>query len=429
MCTATQWAEWTDVCLALRHLRCAGLCCAGGAAVATDLQALLSSLLNTFHAAYASCLASPAPGRACLGVAVHLLRTIHAHRELHGLLLGRVEELVLVAGPAGQLDAQQVMSHHAEGLLGHWHCGCTCACTPGTTIACCHAVQALSLSMLVAAIGALLAAQPPGMHQQHPPPVPLFTWQPGSASPPLGTSAIPTTAAATAAAEVAGPDWLRQLLAGLSLRSAGHMLWGCRFTAALLSCLRHYSCFVQLSPMGPSTAAAAAASLNGGGRAGQLGPLVRLHGSGLGPSKLDSYDGEWLRRLAYPLCPAAVCLLQWLQLRVGVAGLLAFRASFANVALGQATMPGAMDSGMGEEGRLGKRPRLQQGRQPEVCVPQAGAAEHLAVEGGEVAQHAEQLCQAVLGGELGQGLVQDAGELHRCTAAPPPCSEPMIAYS
>ncbi len=68
-------------------------------------------LLNAFNSAYAGCLAAGPAAAAdgkCAALAAHLLGIIHSHAELHELLLQAMERLVLVAGPAGQLDPQQV---------------------------------------------------------------------------------------------------------------------------------------------------------------------------------------------------------------------------------------------------------------------------------------------------------------------------------
>ena len=75
------------------------------------MESLLEALLNAFHTAYIATLAAPsAAGHASCAVslAAHLTDMIHTHRQLHGPLLRRVERLVLVAGPGGQLDPQQV---------------------------------------------------------------------------------------------------------------------------------------------------------------------------------------------------------------------------------------------------------------------------------------------------------------------------------
>ena len=82
--------------------------CAGSSEAAQALQGLLETLLNAFSAAYAAALAAPAGERCAAGLAAHLLSIVNGCPELHRPLLARVEQLVLEAGPAGQLDPQQV---------------------------------------------------------------------------------------------------------------------------------------------------------------------------------------------------------------------------------------------------------------------------------------------------------------------------------
>lgn len=248
--------------------------------------------------------------------------------------------------------------------------------------------------MLCSTMGAFLSSQPllPGSRQQ-PTASPLFVWR----------GAAATAAGAAGGGEQPGPLWLQRLLRRLPLRGAAGTAWACRFAAALLSCLRHFDCYLALEPLGPFQQAqhdaAAAAAANGAASAGRVLP----HRRGRRAGEAAAYDGEWVRRLVFPLCIEAVRVLQWAQLRLGVASLLLGGAPDglgpAATAVGQqGSDPALLEDGEEGQGRQGKRPRLQQAR--------AGGG------GGQqaAAQQIQELCQSVLGGELGEAFAGEAGE-------------------
>jgi hypothetical protein len=104
---------------------CPTTAAAAGDPALGELRPFVEALLNAFNAAYAGCLAAALPDAAaassCAALAAHLLGVIHSHAELHGLLLETMERLLLVAGPQGQLDPQQVRMALPIRLRSHPH--------------------------------------------------------------------------------------------------------------------------------------------------------------------------------------------------------------------------------------------------------------------------------------------------------------------
>ncbi|GAB4818155.1 hypothetical protein N2152v2_005201 [Parachlorella kessleri] len=285
---------------------------------ALQVHSLLETLLNAFNTAYLASLAAPsAAGHAgcAVALAAHLAGMIHSHRQLHVPLLRRVEQLVLVAGPDGQLDPQQA--------------GCQDAA----------------------------------------------------------------------------------------------------FAVALLSCLRHFHAFCTLQPLRQapnssscSNGAVGPAVTGTSGAEGEQRLLVKPRAA-LPGAKEGWYGGEWLRRLAFPLCPEAMQLLQWMQVRLSVAELLQGDASRT---AGPACQPGgtsALSAGE-QQGQRGAAREAEQGLprkrarlNPEpgnsfCCGSGAGASSsrHTLNDGG-LMQQVQELCQGVVAGELGRSLTHETGKL------------------
>ena len=203
----------------------------------------------------------------------------------------------------------------------------------------------------------------------------------------------------------------------------------------MLSCLRHFHAFCTLQPsrqapnssssFGSGVACAAAASSS---RAGPevkqrllLKPRTALPGHNEG-----CYGGEWLRRLAFPLCPETLQLLQWMQLRLSVAGRL---CGGTGGIPGIACQPGGTSAGPAgaqqgqrgpgweaEQGLPHKRARLNS--EPGQVVGHGSSAGaggsgngsmHSLNESG-LKQQVQQLCQGLMGGELGRSLTQETGK-------------------
>ena len=212
----------------------------------------------------------------------------------------------------------------------------------------------------------------------------LFSWGPAGA----------------AGAAVPGPSWLLSLLRRLPLGAAAAQAWACRFCAALLSCLRHFHCFATLGGTEGSSCGDSSSSSSSSSSSGQPGWAALPRRGSWNSRKGEAYQGEWVRRLAYPLCPAAIHVLQWAQLRLRLADLL---------------LPGPGSGGSSDcggaasaEARQGKRRRLGHGGGSSSGGSGAGAGRQQEAEDCE-AQQAQQLCEAVLGGALGESLAEAAG--------------------